>query len=75
MPTVLRQGEVADRSACPEPPLLLGACSWLTLPALSGCCVSQVAVFRHAMQLYSKRVAIAAVGVRPWVNRLQVGGG
>ena len=32
----------------------------------------QVAVFRQAMQRYTKRVAIAAVGVRPWVQRLQV---
>lgn len=32
----------------------------------------QVAAFRQAMQRYTKRVAIAAVGVRPWVQRLQV---
>lgn len=32
----------------------------------------QVAMFRRAMQQYTKRVAIAAVGVRPWVQRLQV---
>lgn len=35
--------------------------------------LTQLAVYRRAMQRYTKRVAIAAVGVRPWVLRLQVG--
>jgi hypothetical protein len=39
-----------------------------SLPLLSD---SGVAVFRQAMQKYTKRVALAAVGVRPWVQRLQ----
>ncbi|KAI7838420.1 hypothetical protein COHA_007792 [Chlorella ohadii] len=39
-----------------------------SLPLLTD---SDVAVFRQAMQRYTKRVAIAAVGVRPWVQRLQ----
>jgi hypothetical protein len=58
---------------CLPPPGYDASAQWTriaeeSLPLLGD---SEIAVYRRAMQRYTKAVAMAAVGVRPWVQRLQ----